>query len=55
MRYRVIYLAINERATIRLDAPDAATAVAMAQQATGDDPGVFELLSVAPDPVQTGQ
>lgn len=50
MRYRIIYLAIHDRDTMHVEAPNAATAVALAQQATGDDPVVFELLSVAPDP-----
>ena len=50
MHYRVIYLAVNERETMRLLAPNAATAVALAKSAAGDRPRAFELLSVAPEP-----
>jgi hypothetical protein len=50
MHYRVIYLAIHRRETMRIHAPNAAAAVAMAERTAGDAPNAFELLSVAPEP-----
>lgn len=50
MHYRVTYLVIQERESMLLFAPDAATAVAMAERAFSGAPQTFELISVAPEP-----
>jgi hypothetical protein len=46
MRYDVTYQVANEERTDRLDAPDAATAASMVQEAHGHEDGMFELISV---------
>jgi hypothetical protein len=50
MHYRVTYLAIQERESMLLLAPDAATAVAMAERTFSGAPQAFELISVTPEP-----
>jgi hypothetical protein len=46
MRYEVTYQVASERHVDHLDAPDAATAAAMVQEAHGREEGLFELISV---------
>lgn len=46
MRYDVTYWVEGEERTDRLDAPDAASAAAVVQEAYGRAEGLFELISV---------
>ncbi len=50
MQYRVRFLSAQAPETMRLQAADAATAVAMAKAANSDGASAFELLSVTLDP-----
>lgn len=51
MHYRVTYLALHERASACIHAPNAASAVAVAEGAAGDEPHAFEVLSVVLQPM----
>jgi hypothetical protein len=55
MRYHVIYLTAGQREALRLEAPDAAAAVAAATALRGHAPPAFELLSVIPAPSAEGE
>lgn len=46
MRYAVTYLVSGERRADRVEAPDAAAAVAVVHETRGREPHAFELLSV---------
>jgi hypothetical protein len=49
MRYHVLYLATGDQEAIHVEAPDAATAVALVAAMQRQRSGAFELLRVMPE------